>query len=139
MKELNFDTGVETFDLNGKIQISFNPTDSNFVDRLFNAYNELDKRQDEYKKKIEPITDTREILDLVKEEDEEVRSIIDGVFNAPVCDAVFPNMNVYALSGGMPVWCNLLLAVINELDSAYAREKKAVNQKMAKYTKKYPK
>ena len=34
MKELNFDTGLVTYDLNGKVEVTFNPSDSNFVERL---------------------------------------------------------------------------------------------------------
>ena len=46
MAELNFATGVVTFTVNGKCDISFNPTDSAFVERLFNAFDTLDKKQE---------------------------------------------------------------------------------------------
>ena len=46
MNTLNFDTGVVTFLVNDKAEISFNPTDSNFVERLFRTFDDLDKRQD---------------------------------------------------------------------------------------------
>ena len=47
-KALSFDTGLVTFDLNGKASVTFNPTDSAFVERLFNTFDELDKKQDAY-------------------------------------------------------------------------------------------
>lgn len=35
MKELNFESGLVTYSLNGKCEVSFNPTDSNFIERLY--------------------------------------------------------------------------------------------------------
>lgn len=137
MKELNFDSGLVTYSLNGKCEVSFNPTDSSFVERLYAAFEELDKKQEGYKAQIEKMADKREIFDFARERDAEMRGVIDGVFDAPVCDAVFGSMNVYALSGGLPVWCNLMLAVMDEIDTTFAREQKATNPRVAKYTKKY--
>lgn len=37
MKDLIFDTGLVTYNINGKCEFSFNPTDSAFVEKLFNA------------------------------------------------------------------------------------------------------
>ena len=34
MKELNFESGLVTYSLNGQCEVSFNPTDSNFVERI---------------------------------------------------------------------------------------------------------
>lgn len=65
-----------------------------------------------------------------------MREIIDGVFG-PISESVFGEMSVYAVAGGLPVWCNFLLAVIDEVDTTFAREKKATNPRIAKYTAKY--
>lgn len=137
MKELNFDSGLVTYSLNGKCEVSFNPTDSSFVERLYSAFEDLDKKQESYKAQIEKMADKRQIFEFARERDAEMRGVIDGVFDAPVCDAVFGSMNVYALSGGLPVWCNLMLAVMDEIDTTFAREQKATNPRVAKYTKKY--
>lgn len=143
MKELNFDSGLVTYSLNGKCQVSFNPTDSNFVERLYSAFEELDKKQEGYKAQIEKMANKREIFDFARERDAEMRGIMDGVFEAPVSDAVFEGMNVYAVAGGLPVWCNLMLAVMDEIDTAFAREQKAtipvlqsIRPKYQKYQKK---
>ena len=53
MKELSFDSGLVTYSLNGKCEVSFNPTDSNFVEKLYSAFEELDKKQEGYKAQIE--------------------------------------------------------------------------------------
>ena len=69
--------------------------------------------------------------------DEEMRDIIQEVFCFDVCGAVFGDMNVYALADGLPVWCNLMLSVMDEIDTTFAREQKAQNPRISKYTKKY--
>lgn len=139
MKELNFDSGLVSYSLNGKCEVSFNPTDSNFVERLYAAFEELDKKQEGYKAQVEKMADKKEIFEFAKERDAEMRGIIDGVFEVPVSDAVFGGMNVYAIANGLPVWCNLMLAVMDEVDSTFAREQKATNPRIAKYTAKYQK
>lgn len=139
MNELNFDTGVVTFSVNGKCEVSFNPTDSAFVERLYAAFEELDKKQEGYKAQIEKIAGKKEIFDFAKERDAEMRGVIDGVFEAPVSSAVFGSMSAYAVANGFPVWCNLMLAVMDEVDTTFAREQKLTNPRISKYTNKYHK
>lgn len=139
MKELSFESGIVSFSLNGKCEVSFNPTDSAFVEKLFNAFDTLDKRQEAYKERVAAIADKREIFAVAREMDAEMRELIDGAFGVPVCNAVFGDMNVYAVADGLPVWCNLMLAVMDEVDTTFAREQKATNPRIAKYTAKYRK
>lgn len=139
MKDLNFDSGVVTYSLNGKCEVSFNPTDSNFVERIYTAFNDLDKKQDEYKSRIEKMADKKEVFEFARERDAEMRTIIDGVFDTPVCDAVFGGMNIYAMASGLPAWVNLMLAVMDECDTTFSREQKATNPRIAKYTAKWSK
>ena len=139
MKELNFESGLVTYSLNGKCEVIFNPSDSNFVERLYSAFEDLDKKQEGYKATIEKMANKREIFEFARERDSEMREIIDGLFGVPVSDALFGGMNVYALANGLPVWCNLMLAVMDEVDSTYAREQKATNPRIAKYTAQYQK
>ena len=121
MKELNFDSGLVTYSLNGKVEVTFNPSDSNFVERLYSAFEDLDKKQEGYKDTIEKMADKKEIFEFARERDSEMREIIDGLFEVPASEALFGGMNVYALANGLPVWCNLMLAVMDEVDSTYAR------------------
>ncbi len=139
MKELNFDSGLVTYSLNGKCEVSFNPTDSNFVERLYSAFEELDKKQEGYKAQVEKMANKREIFDFARERDAEMRGIIDGVFDAPVSEAVFGGMNVYAIASGLPVWCNLILAIMDEIDTTFAKEQKSTNPRLQKYLNKYQK
>lgn len=139
MKELNFESGLVTYSLNGKCEVSFNPTDSNFVERLYTTFEELDKKQESYKAQIEKMADKKEIFEFARERDIEMRGTIDNLFDAAVSDAVFGGMNVYAVANGLPVWCNLMLAIMDEIDTTFAREQKATNPRIAKYTNKYRK
>ena len=62
MTELNFSTGVKTYTVNETCEISFNPTDSFFVERLFNTFDALDKKQEEFRAQVGGMTDNREIF-----------------------------------------------------------------------------
>ena len=63
--------------------------------------------------------------------------MIDEALGQPVCGALFGGMNVYAMADGLPVWCNLMLALMDEVDTSFAREQKATNPRIRKYTAKY--
>ena len=81
--------------------------------------------------------DRVEIFNIADRRDKEMREIIDGLFEEPVCDSIFGSMNLYALADGLHIWVNFLLALMDETDSAFAREQKATNPRIQKYTAKY--
>ncbi len=139
MKELKIATGVETYKLNDSVEVSFNPTDASFGEKLFNAFDTLDKRQESYKAEVGKAEGKRELFDVVRKLDGEMREIINDVFEFDVCSGLFGELNVYALAEGLPLWANLLLAIMDEMDETVMREKKAMNPRIAKYTKKYHK
>ena len=139
MKELVFETGLVTYSLNGKCEVSFNPTDSDFVERLFNTFDTLDKRQEKYRDRISKEPDNRKVFEISREMDAEMREIIDGVFGVSICENLFGKMNVYSYADGLPVWANLFLAIMDEIDTTFAREQKATNARIKKYTDKYRK
>ena len=139
MADIQFSTGLTTYNLNGACEVAFNPTDSAFAEKLYMTFEALDKKQEAYRKEVESVADKKEIFDVARARDQEMRGMIDDLFGAPVCDAVFGKMNVYALSDGLPVWCNLMFAVMDEMDATFAREQKLTNPRIAKYTSKYQK
>lgn len=136
MKNLSFDTGLVTFTLNDACKVSFNPTDSFFVEKLFNTFDALDRKEESYRDQVSKM-EKREIFDFARKRDQEMRALIDDLFGVPVCEALFGGMNVYSLADGLPVWTNLLMAVIDEVDTTFAREQKATNPRIQKYTAKY--
>lgn len=139
MKELSFDTGLVTFNLNGVVELSFNPTDASFVERIYNAFDVLDKKQDEYKAEAEKANGKREIFDVARKWDEEMRRMIDEALGAEVCAPLFGHMNVYAMADGLPVWANLMLSILDQVDSSFASENGKTSARISKYTKKYHK
>lgn len=138
-KVLQFDTGLVTYHLNEQCDVAFNPTDSVFVEKLYAAFNDLDKKQEAYQEQVSRMSDRAKIFDLMRERDKEMRELIDSVFDAPVCAMLFGGMNVYAMASGLPVWANLMLAIMDEVDTAFAREQKATNPRVQKYMAKYRK
>ena len=139
MKELNFDTGLVSYTLNGKVEVVFNPTDAAFVERLFKTFDALDKADEERKAEAARTAGKREVFELARKRDAEMRSMIDGAMGQPVCGELFGDMNVYALADGLPVWCNLMFAIMDEIDTSLSREQKAANPRIQKYTAKYHK
>ena len=139
MKELRFDTGLVEYKLNDAVVVTFNPTDAAFVERLFNTFDALDKADEARMDEAEHTANAREIFDLARKRDVEMRGMIDDVLGQPVCDALFGSMNVYAAADGLPVWCNLMFAIMDEIDTSFAREQKATNPRIQKYTAKYHK
>ncbi len=138
MPKIEFNTGLVEYEINGQAKVVFNPTDAGFIERIFDAFDELDRQQEAYSAEIEAQTDNAGVFRVARKMDSEMRARIDAAFGAPgTAEAVFGGVNVYALADGLPVWCNLMLAVIDEMDTGFAREKKASNPRVQKYLAKY--
>lgn len=137
-KALSFETGLVSYNLNGKVELVFNPTDAVFVERLYNAFEALDKLQETIKADTAKLG-MRELFDTARKRDAEMRELIDGALGAPVCEALFGDMNVYAMANGAPVWANLLLAIMDEVDRGVTEEHGKVPERIRKYSQKYKK
>lgn len=137
MAELNFSTGLVTFNVNGAVELCFNPTDAAFVERLYSTFDALDKKQDEYKAEAEKATGKRDIFDVARKWDAEMRTMIDEALGAEVCGPLFGSMNVYAMADGLPVWANLMLSIMDQVDSSFASEQAKTDSRIKKYTSKY--
>lgn len=137
MERINFETGVKEYSLNDKCTVCFNPTDGAFVESLFNTFNELDKKNEKYRVEIEKTADKKEVFRIAREYDAELRGMIDGIFYDGLCNELFGSVSVFALAGGLPIWANLLLAIMDEVDTSFAREQKLTNPRISKYTAKY--
>lgn len=138
--ELNFALGVKEYivrGVNGEYTLRFNPTDAVFIERLYDAFVALDKKQDAYNEEIKRCGDKKEVFEIARRRNAEMREIIDGIFGEPICEAIFGNMSLYALADGLHVWTNFMFALMDEADSTYSREQKATNPRLKKYTEKY--
>lgn len=137
-KSLNFKTGVVDYEVNGGAVISFNPSDSAFIDKFYTAVQDLDDRQGAMEADVEAAgDDPKKMFALLKGKDEEMRAVIDGLFGEGAADAIFPAMNCYALADGLPVWMNLMLAVAEEINAHVDAERKRTDPRVKAITKKY--
>ena len=139
MGEIRFSTGVVTYNINGCCEVAFNPTDGGFAQRLAGVFSTLDKKQAEYAAALEKAGSAEEIFAVADRLDREMREMIDGIFDKPVCEAVFGSLNVYAMADGLPVWANLLLALMGEMGDSFAREQAGTDPAVEKYLAKYKK
>lgn len=138
MNALNFDTGLVTYSVNGKYELAFNPTDSTFVQKLYDAFDTLDGKQEAYRAEVAAAgTDPKKVFEVANKLDVEMRRIIDGVLGDGASEAIFGSMSLYALANGLPVWANLFLAVMDTVDVSFAREQKATNPRLQKYKSRY--
>ena len=92
MPEIKFETGIVSFKLNDAAEVSFNPTDSAFVEQIFNTFDELDRKQEAYKAEVDHCADKKEIFAIARRRDAEMRDMIDGLFAKPVCADLFGTM-----------------------------------------------
>ena len=142
MSNLTISTGLKEYNLtdelgNVKCTVAFNPTDPGFAERLYNAFSALDKKDEEYHRIASETKDGVQLFKLAREMDADMRRTIDEVLGANVCEPVFGAISVYAWSDGLPLWANLLLSIMDEMDEALAREKKASDPRIKKYTKRF--
>lgn len=142
MSTLSFETGIKTFDINGDPEkiISFNPSDFNFIRRLYAAYTKLDSIQKVYQVKADKLQDTDKLLKLIHQADMEIRKVIDETFQAPVSDAVFDDQSTYAITGdGCPLWAGFMVAVMANCDETITERENAKNPRLEALIQKYSK
>ena len=139
-KTLQFATGLVKYRINDTVDITFNPTDANFTEKLFRAFDDLDKKQAQYEKEVKALNADRvKTFEYARTRDAEMREIIDGILGEGVSDALFGDMNCYSMADGLPVWINLLFAIADEVHDAYNREADKTDPRVKTYTNKYNK
>lgn len=135
---IRFDNGLKEYSLNDAVTVCFNPTDIKFIERVFDVFDEMDKKQEAYKAEIDKVDDRR-VFDLANRYDAEIRDMINGIFGQDVCTPLFGCMSVNTLADGLPLWANLFFAIVDTFDVAFVEQKKRTNPRIKKYTEKYSK
>ena len=136
MQELRIGTGLTTYRINDTCEVSVNPTDVFFIEGLYNIFDALDKRQETYQQQIDK-GDHKVVFQAARAANDEIRSDINSLFGFDICKEVFGNLNVCALSDGMPLWANLLLAFVDLAGDSVEAQQKQRSARMEKYTSKY--
>lgn len=139
MPELKFETGLTEYTLNGKCKVYFNPADREFAEKFADAFETLERIQNEYGEKGKLLEPGKEVFELARERDAKMQKIIDELFAAPVCESVFGSISVCALADGLPVWLNLMLAVTDEIEKNLGEVPVKADPRVKKYTDKYSK
>lgn len=135
----NIATGVQTFNLNGKVEVSFNPSDQDFIERLYNTFDKLERKQDAYKYEMEKAKGTAQIFKVARSRSDEMRGMIDDLFQQPVCEPLFGTMNLYSLADGLPIWVNLLMAVLDVVDANMTEQERKGNPRLQQFLARYKK
>ena len=66
MAELNVKNGAVTYTINGKGEVTFNPTDADFINRMYTAFDAMEKKQDAYSTQIRELAGTVEMFDFAR-------------------------------------------------------------------------
>lgn len=129
---LSFDTGLVDYEING-VPVRFNPTDEGFVSKLYGAFGSLDGLQEG----LAGDGGAEDVLERLARLDKEMRATIDGLLGAGMSDALFPGMSCYAIADGLPLWMNLVLAILDEVTEAYEREFGRTDDRLKAHSAKY--
>jgi len=137
--ELDFlNSGLVTYNLGGKVEVIYNPTDMVFLDSIYETFADLEEKHKEFQERAKKTTDTREIFALARELDTDMRERINGIFGKDVCTPLYGKVSVYASDGeGLPLWASLLLAVFDTMEVSVNEAQEKSRAKIEKYTKKY--
>ena len=166
MKDLRIATGVEEYRLNGKLTVHFNPTDVTFLERLRKTSETLSEWQntlsssqvshpshpsgvtnpqllrcssspDKTRSAGLPSGNGEELVSFANDLDAKMRAELDTLFDVPVCEELFGDVNLCASADGFPVWANLINALTETVEEAIRAELAAREKRIAKYTEKY--
>ena len=143
---LNISTGLKSYDLtdeNGNVlcTVRFNPTDPTFAQRLYEGFAGLGEKDEQFHRRIVDESDPVKIFGVACEADTEMRKTIDGILGPGTCQAIYGTANVYyaRAENGVPLWADLLLTIMDEMDSAVERANKAADPRLQKYMTKFGK
>ena len=136
---LDFSTGIQECTINGKCTVYVNFTDPAFIESVFNAFDTIDGIAEKYEPQIENAKSGEEVFSLARARDKETREVINEIFGEDVCSPIFGKMQLSAAADGLPLWVNLLLAIVDNMDTTLSLEKKQTNPRVKKYIEKYNK
>lgn len=138
MNQLTMNNGVKAYAVNGiENALYFNPLDADFAKRILDAIPKCQKIMEN--KQISKDDEAEVLFAKLREADKEIRAAIDEAFGQPVCEKIFTETRVTALADGFPLWLNLILAIVDEIDANISAVDKQSSEKLQYYTGKYMK
>lgn len=139
MAELNFETGLVSFTVNGVRTININPSDVGFLETIYALMGKIEAIDTETSKKREKADDPAKIFDYFRSSDKKMREAVDSVFGEGFSNDVFHDVRLTAMANGLTVLENFLFAVIDQMDESVTENLAKRNDRISKYTKKYEK
>lgn len=143
---IKFDTGIEEFSLNGNVTVVFSPTDVHFVEKVLNAFDDITGIYEKYQDEVSRLEDDEPskeaaaiVYEIAHRADSEIREKINDAFGKDVCTPTIGERSILMPANGLPVWENMLLAIIDKFDDQIVAEKAKTNPRLEAYTKKYTK
>ena len=118
--------------------VDFNPADQGFAESLYGLISKLSKIHDARKKEYEAEPDLSNRFEISMAEDAEMRKAVDFLFGDGFCKDVF-KVRLFALSDGMTVIENFLMAILDEMDESVTENLAKRDARIKKYTEKYSK
>lgn len=135
MGNLSYSAGGKAYTLNGGETICFDPCDAEFANRIVVAFRNCSEIQKRYPE--ESFADIDEQLVFIQKMNADICEEIDKAFDAEVCKKACCGSSPCAISDGLPVWMNFLMAVIDEIDANMPEGEKRSRARVQQYTEKY--
>ncbi|MBO4939241.1 MAG: hypothetical protein J6C98_09655 [Oscillospiraceae bacterium] len=127
------DSGVDT----GRA-VEFNPADQGFAEELYGLVSKLSRIHEDKAKAHEAAADAAERFDLSREEDAQMRAVVDSLFGEGFCKDVFKT-RLFAMAGGLTVVESFLFELLDEMDASVTENLAKRDERIRKYTEKYSK
>lgn len=138
-EQVKISTGFKTYDIcnqNGKLlcQISFNPHDTNIIDRHKKVLEELDK----LKKNVAANMSKKMTVEYLKEIEDIIYKQIDYLINAEVSSELFSIMGAFSITPNGNLFVEEILDMIGGIiESETGKRVKKIKTKIQKHTSKY--
>ena len=66
-----------------------------------------------------------------------MRAVINDLFADDVADGIFGKTSCFALADGLPIWCNVIFAIMDEVDAEIVTQKQRTDPRLNAYLAKY--
>lgn len=138
MKNINTGAKVEEYNIDGKIVLRFNPADATFVKNFNAAFKALAEAQSELAEAAKN-ADDEAFFDASAATNTKLRGVLNDLFGEDICTPIWGTMDLTAISDGLPLWFNFMMALIDEIDVDMKNIKAVRSARLDKYTAKYVK
>lgn len=138
MKNINTGAKVEEYNIDGKIVLRFNPADATFVKNFNAAFKALAEAQSELAEAAKN-ADDEAFFDASAATNTKLCGVLNDLFGEDICTPIWGTADLTALSDGLPLWFNFMMALIDEIDADMKSVKDVRSARLDAYLAKYQK